>query len=251
MTLENVIENCTVHGNVVKLPDVVLDRQLYSQVAKKLEGIGGKWKGGKVAGFVFDYDPSNLLASIVGGEKVNLKKDYQFFETPEALAFRMCNLANITSEDTVLEPSAGKGAIIRVINVLVSECVPDCYELMEQNREALNKSELRFDLLGNDFLKNAGKKYTKIIANPPFSKNQDIEHLREMYNCLEEGGRLVCITSESWCKGGTKKQVGFRDWLGKVDAEIIVIDIERGTFKESGTMVGAKIVVIDKKGGKP
>lgn len=65
-----------------------------------------------------------------------------------------------------------------------------------------------------------------------------------MYKCLTEGGRLVCITSNSWVKGSQEKQKDFRKWLGNVMAE--VIDIPDGEFKESGTMVGGKIIIIDK-----
>ena len=82
-TKEQVLQNCTVEGTVVKLPNVQLDRKLYQEVAKALELIGGKWKGGKVFGFVFATDPTDLLHQIANGEKGNLKKEFQFFATPE------------------------------------------------------------------------------------------------------------------------------------------------------------------------
>ena len=194
-------------------------------------------------GFVFITDPTDLLDQIANGEKRNLKKEFQFFETPEKLADELVYLADLKNHDTILEPSAGQGAIIKAINK-VCDVVPNCFELMDVNTIILNKSELRFNLIGNDFLKNSGKTYSKIIANPPFTKNQDIDHLKEMYNCLSRGGRLVCITSESWVNGSQKKQVDFKKWLQKLDAEII--DIEKGSFKESGTNVGGKIVVLEK-----
>jgi hypothetical protein len=243
MTKEQVLQNCTVEGTMVKLPKEQLERKLYQDVAKSIELIGGKWKGGKTMGFVFITDPTNLLDQIANGEKRNLKKEFQFFATPEKLADELVYLADLKSYDTVLEPSAGQGAIIKAINK-VCEVKPDCYELMDLNTVILNKTDLNFNLIGQDFLKNKGKTYSKIIANPPFSKNQDIDHLKEMYNCLSRGGKLVCITSESWVNGSQKKQVDFKKWLEKLDAEII--DIEKGSFKESGTAVGGKIVVIEK-----
>jgi len=242
-TKEQVLQNCTVDGKVVKLPNVQLDRKLYQEVAKALELIGGKWKGGKVFGFVFTIDPTDLLNQIKNGEKRNLKKEFQFFSTSEKIADELIYLANLNEHDTILEPSAGQGAIIKAINKACN-VVPDCFELMDVNRFILNKSDLRFNLIGNDFFKHNGKKYSKIIANPPFTKNQDIDHLKEMYECLSSGGILVCITSESWVKGSQKKQIDFKNWLDEVEAE--VIDIEKGSFKESGTMVGGKIVVIRK-----
>lgn len=243
-TKEEVLKNCTIEGNVLKLPNVQLDRKLYMEVAKALELIGGKWKGGKIFGFVFQTDPSDLLENIANGKKRNLKKEFQFFATPETLANKLVYLADLKQHDTILEPSAGQGAIIKAINE-VCDVVVDCYELMEVNRIVLNKSNLNFNLIGDDFLNhNNSKTYSKIIANPPFTKNQDIDHLRLMYNSLSRGGRLICITSNSWVNGSQKKQVEFAEWLRNINAEIL--DIEPGTFKESGTNVGGKIVIINK-----
>ena len=243
ITKEQVLHDCTIVGNVVKLPSEQLDRKLYQDVAKALELIGGKWKGGKVFGFVFETDPTDLLKQITNGEKRNLKKEFQFFATPEKLADKLVHLADLKQHDTILEPSAGQGSIIKAINN-VCDVIPDCFELMDINRIILNKSGLCFNLIGDDFLKHNGKTYSKIIANPPFTKNQDIIHLKEMYKCLSRGGRLVCITSESWINGSQKKQIEFKNWLYDIEAE--VIDIEKGTFKESGTMIGGKIIIINK-----
>jgi len=243
MTKEEVLQGCTVQGTVVSLPQGQLDRKLYQEVAKSLELIGGKWKGNKIMGFVFATDPTELLDQIANGEKRNLKKEFQFFATPENLANELVFLADLKEQDSILEPSAGQGAIIKEINKVTS-ITPDCYELMDINVSILKKTGLNFNFLGANFFNNNGKKYSKIIANPPFTKNQDIEHLQVMYNLLKKGGRLVCITSESWVNGSQKKQVDFRDWLD--DVEAVIHSIERGAFKESGTMVGGKIVIINK-----
>ena len=242
-TKEEVLQNCKVEGLVVKLPYGQLDRKLYQEVAKALELIGGKWKGGKIAGFVFATDPTDLLEEIANGEKRNLKKEFQFFATPLELAIVLTAHAELKNTDTILEPSAGQGAIIKAINKATSS-IPDCYELMDVNRIMLNKSGLMFNLIGDDFLKHEGKMYDKIIANPPFAKNQDIDHLKKMYEHLKVDGRLVCITSNSWVNGSQKKQVEFREWLDEVRAE--VLNISEGAFKESGTMVGGKILIINK-----
>lgn len=245
MTKETVLQQCTVEGCVVKLPNVQLDRKLYQEVAKALELIGGKWKGGKIAGFVFQTDPSDLLSEIATGEKRNLKKEYQFFATPDVLADRLVDFADLGLSDEVLEPQAGQGAIIKAINKKCPSIVPDCFELMDVNRAVLQKSGLKFNLLGNDFFTHKGKLYDKIIANPPFSNNQDIDHCLEMYKCLAKGGCLVSILSKSWVNGSQKKQREFSKWLEEVNATFYGID--KGTFKDSGTMVAATIAVIYKK----
>ena len=243
MDVTNILSNCTVEGNIVKLPEGQLDRKTYLAVKKALELIGGKWKGGKVSGFVFPSDPTELLASISSGESRNLKKEYQFFATPSDLAEQLVDFAEIEAHHKVLEPSAGQGAIIKAINDV--GVTPDCYELMDTNRLVLEKSDLSYTLIGEDFLQaDESVLYDRIVANPPFTKNQDIQHLGLMYERLKKDGILVCITSESWVNGSYKIHKSFREWLDSVDHDVETLP--KGTFKESGTNVGGKVVIVRK-----
>jgi hypothetical protein len=240
-----ILKASTIDGNNVKLPDIVLDRKEYVDVKKTLDGIGGKWKGGKTQAFVFIQDPRELFNEILGGKKVNLKKDFQFFGTPEILADRLVELAEIKKTHTFLEPSAGQGAIIKAIRKIVPEKPIGYYELMKQNRDIVKDIDANILYLGEDFLKHDSNiKFDRIIANPPFTKNQDIDHLLKMYECLNVNGVLVCMTSTSWEKGNQKKQLAFKEFLNNVGAEII--NVEAGAFKESGTNVETRIIVIDK-----
>jgi hypothetical protein len=247
MTKQEILQQCTVDGLVVKLPETQLDRNLYLEVKKALELIGGKWKSGKVQGFVFPIDPSELLEQIAGGESRNLKKEYQFFATPDDLADEVVQLASITEEHTILEPSAGQGAIVNAINRRLPNHKVYCFELMDINQTFLNKiptvelltKEGKSDFL-NDYIS-----VDRIIANPPFTKNLDVTHVKHMYECLKPGGRLVSITSQHWKTSNNKKETEFKEWLESVDAE--VIEIPKGKFKESGTMVCGFILVINKK----
>lgn len=250
MTKEEVLQQCVVEGNNVKLPQIQLDRKIYLEVAKSLNLIGGVWKSGKTQAFVFQEDPSELLEQISYGETRNLKKEFQFFATPDKLADWLVELADINEADSILEPSAGQGAIVKAINRVLPNKKVYCYELMSVNQTILkNLTEVEF--IGEDFLNPDGKntaqqlQFDKIIANPPFSKNQDIDHVKEMYNCLKSGGRLVSITSKHWELSNNKKETSFREWLKEVGAD--QYDIDNGSFKESGTMVGGFILVIDKK----
>jgi predicted RNA methylase len=248
-TKEQVLQNCTIQGNVVKLPNIQLERKLYQEVAKSLNLIGGKWTGGKVFGFVFQTDPTDLLDQIANGDKRNLKKEFQFFATPNEVAEKLVMLANdrrsFRENDLILEPSAGQGAIVNAIHkILGFKTLVFGYELMDVNRMMLTKNVVgKFELLGEDFLSHDDDyKFDVIIANPPFSNNQDIDHIQKMYNCLNDGGIMVSIASNSWTTGERKKQASFRDWLSEKNAEIESLSM--GTFKESGTLVGAKIIII-------
>ncbi len=236
------LKNSKVEGMVVKLPEVQLDRKIYTEVKTKLELIGGKWKGNKVMGFVFNEDPTGLLSEIANGGNRNLKKEFQFFGTPDGLCDRLVELAEINDSHDILEPSAGQGAIIKAIHKVTSNTV-DCYEAMNVNKLFLDKLP-NINFLGEDFLKHEGKQYDRIIANPPFSKNQDIDHVMKMWDCLKFGGRIVSITSKHWQMSSNKKETAFKDFLKLYNAEII--EIEAGEFKESGTSIATVILVIDK-----
>lgn len=247
---QQVLQNCTVEGNVIKLPPDQLDRKVYADVKRALELIGGKWKGSKTYGFVFKTDPTELLTQIANGEKRNLKKEYQFFATPAALAERMVSMAELGETEgkpygDILEPSAGQGAIVKAIHDATDGAVTVyCYELMDINRSILEKMP-GVKLIGDDFMMAASVvQYDRIIANPPFTKNQDIDHIQLMYNLLKPGGVMVSLASPSWTFGSQKKHVEFRQWLTDLDAHIE--DIPADTFKESGTSIRTVLIKIRK-----
>lgn len=251
-----IIRNATIDGNLVRLPEGQLDRKVYESVAKCLNLIGGKWKGGKVAAFVFDSDPTAKIAAVLGGEKiVSAKKEFQFFATPDKWADKLVEMAEIEKFDRICEPSAGQGAIVKAIlryfasqsRVLDHISNPiSCFELMEVNRNILAEiKEAR--VLGDDFIAEAQfwGGYSVIIANPPFTKNQDIDHVMMMLKHLLPGGRLVTIMSNHWrhCDGHRKERE-FRNLMDIMNAKIT--EIPAGEFKESGTNVSACIVKIVK-----
>ena len=245
MTKQEVLQKCTVEGMVVKLPPGQLDRKIYVEVKKALELIGGKWKGNKIAGFIFSSDPADLLNQISRGEKRNLKKEFQFFETPSELADRLVVLADINPFHTILEPSAGQGAIIEAVErkLGIGEGTILAIELMDVNCSILKKKGYHPEQ--GDFLTIPNQPiYDRIIANPPFSKNQDIDHIRRMFELLKLGGKIVSVASNHWKDSSNKKETKFRSWLKDLNAE--VLEIEAGTFKKSGTNISACIIIINK-----
>lgn len=246
-----VLKNSTVIDNVVKLPEQQLERKVYLEVKNKLELIGGKWKGGKVQGFEFATNPTELIEQVANGENRNLKKEYQFFATPDDLADELVFQAEVEPHHLILEPSAGQGAIIEALHRVFPKYDKQisCVELMDVNEFILrNKTAKKLwnvGLVRNDFLTvSFNQKFDRIIANPPFSKNQDIDHIRKMYDLLVPGGRLISIASNHWKLSDNAKETAFRNWLYDLGAD--VEDIEAGRFKSSGTMVGGCIIIINK-----
>ena len=246
-----VLKACTIEGNMVKMPTYRMDRELYLQVKEKLELIGGKYKTGKNGGFLFQSDPTDLVASVVAGEGRNLKKEFQFFGTPLALAQKLVKLADIQPSDAVLEPSAGQGAILRALfvnnvqfdSVSFCEMMPTNIDILQKNYGGFKK-HLFLHPKNDDFLNLDDCTFNKIVANPPFAKNQDIDHIRKMYSLLRPGGRVVSMASVHWINSSNKKETEFRAWLESLGATWELVPA--GEFKESGTGVPTSIITIDK-----
>jgi len=217
------------------LPDGQLDRKMYMAVNKVLTDLGGKWNRAKKA-HVFTIDPVDIIDEIcLTGEYTTRKKELQFFETPPKLAADLVAMAEIQDGERVLEPSAGHGRIAKLINF------PMCVEIDEHNCNALRG--LGFQVIHSDFLE-CGKEVQAdvIIANPPFTRQQDIDHVTHMIALANR--RVVSVMSASVMFRDNKKTQEFKELLDQYEHEFIELD--EGVFKESGTNVKTVILVLDK-----
>jgi predicted RNA methylase len=243
-SVEEILRHCTLEDNVLKLPQVQFNKKSYAEAKKWIEEAGGSWQGGKVQGFTFPFNAERVFSILREGKRCNLQQDFQFFATPPEVADWLVMLAGGVHEDEkVLEPSAGTGSIIDAIHRSCPDVIVDCYELMPENKEILSKKD-NIRILGDDFTKCDVAQYDKIIANPPFSKNQDIRHVRRMYECLNPGGVLAAITGPHWEFGSESECKDFRQWLEDNGGK--KFEIEEGTFKESGTGTKTIAIVINK-----
>lgn len=243
-SVEDILKHCTLEGNVLKLPQVQFNRKSYAEAKKWIEEAGGSWQGGKMQGFTFPFNADRVFSILHEGKRCNLQQDFQFFATPPEVADWLVMLANgIHEDEKVLEPSAGTGAIIDAIHRSCKDVVVDCFELMPENKELLSKKN-NIKILGDDFTTYTLDLYDKIIANPPFSNNQNVKHVKRMYEHLKEGGIVAAIMSCHWKIAREKECVDFRKWLEDVGGKIY--DIEGGAFQTSGTGIETTAVIITK-----
>lgn len=242
----DILARSTIEGNVLKLPEQ-LHRVDYVAIAKILGGLGGKWDR-KIGGHVFDYDPSTLLGEAVSnGAYRNRKQVLQFFETPSPLALEMIRLAQLCDGDRVLEPSAGRGAILSHLHagldcIVAVEIDPDhCMYLVDTFGKPAQRPSMV--IVHDDFLEWGERtmtRYDAVIMNPPFTRGQDVEHIRLAWRLLAPKGRLVAVCSESPFFGTRGDQNEFRVWLGSIGA--IIDRLPGGTFKSSGTNVNTRLI---------
>lgn len=238
----DVLSRATIAGTLLKLPDEKLDRILYQKVDKVLTSLGGKWNR-KQGGHVFDADPTARLDEGLGkGSVVSRTQTLQFFETPEALADDIVSRLDIRQDDVCLEPSAGRGRIIAALKKAGAFDIT-AIDVDADNMAAVMRQGMAIRMMEGDFLAIADPvSYDVVAMNPPFRANQDIRHVRHAWSLLRPGGRLGAIVSEHGFLGREREAVEWRDWLNEVDAEIEVIPA--GAFKEGGTMVQTRLIVI-------
>ncbi len=240
--------------NTFYLAAVMLDRDVYLAIDKVLRGLGGKWDR-KLRGHVFDDDPRPLIEqAIADGAYLDRVKELQFFETPWALVGRMVALARIEPHDLVLEPSAGRGRIVR--GLLTKTTRVTAIDIDEQNIQALRSLAGRLapamEVVQADFIAWASVSrephFDAVVMNPPFTQGQDIGHVMVAYHELRPGGRLVAVMSEAPFFRQDMKAKVFRDWLENNQGTSE--RLPEATFKESGTKVSTRLVIIDRPGGE-
>lgn len=232
------LSKCDVNGNLVVITEK-LDRNVYTSLNKVLETFGGKWNR-KQKAHVFDSDPSDLIESaMITGEFTDIKKELQFFATPPEIVEQMLELADINGVCSVLEPSAGEGGIVDLIS---NPNRITCIEIYEPMAKLLK--DRGYNTLCQDFLEYSMDTFDRIIMNPPFTRQQDIDHVLHAWSLLNEGGILVSVVSESCFFRSNKKAVDFRTFID--EHQLHVLDLDSGDFKVSGTMVKTRIIVLKK-----
>jgi predicted RNA methylase len=180
--------------------------------------------------------------ALVGNKGVGI----DYFPTPKPLAERMAKLAGIKEGSRVLEPSAGNGNLADAAKANGAKV--DTVEISSNLRDVLKAKG--YPIVANDFTEyTPAEKYDSVIMNPPFSKNQDIEHVQRAYDMVKPGGKVVAIMGEHAFFASDKKSVAAKEWLDKVGAE--VEKLPAGTFQDKSlikqTGVNARLVTITKR----
>lgn len=225
----------------------------------KTEGTGGKANDYRQEQAT-DFDRAKAV--YFGKQKKNSRtksqEGHDYFATPEPIGYKMVQWLQSKPGQSLLEPSAGDGAIARwmpdnTYNTVV-EPSRDLTPKLMRNVAGAKVVESTFE---NFDLHN---KFDGIAMNPPFGKGKDrggklaMEHVAKAYKHLKDGSRLIAIIPD-----GPACQKRFDKWFyGDPEAKrkedrgiadgVLMADIHLPsvTFEREGTNVNTRMVVIDK-----
>lgn len=169
---------------------------------------------------------------ILDGGGIRAVSSPQLFQTPKHLAEKIVELADIEPGMSILEPSAGLGAIIKELPPFVHVTAVEISTTLADSVRKLADIVHNFDFLEMHLVRDS--RYDRVLMNPPFSNGSDIKHIKHALRFLKPGGKLIAI-----CANGPRQR---RDLM---PISTYWEDLPQGTFKEAGTMVNAALIIID------
>ena len=181
----------------------------------------------------------------------------QLFVTPKELAERVVDAADIRPGQRILEPSAGTGALLLPLDTALAaqnsasgEAISGAADKVAvEINPKLAEGLLRLGVSGlhvhqGDFLQCNGDlgKFDRVIMNPPFADQADIDHVTHALNFLKPGGKLVAIMSAGVRFRQDRKASEFRALIDAMGGTIE--KLPEDSFKQTGTTVRTVLVEV-------
>ena len=165
-----------------------------------------------------------------------------YFPAPAPVVKLMLDRAQLGPGLTILEPSAGSGNIADAVRAKLPNAEIYCFELNRRLAQILKLKGHHVD--GDDFMidEAIARIFDRVIMNPPFEKQADIDHVRKAHRLLKPGGLLISIMAPGFEFRQDRKSTEFRTWLDEMGGTWEDLPME--SFKASGTGVGTKLVTI-------
>jgi predicted RNA methylase len=181
----------------------------------------------------------------------------QQFSTPLSLAYLVAMAGQISSNDLVLEPSAGTGILAQFAKLQGASLMLN--ELAEDRAKILRRLFPGVPLFGvnaeqiNDYLVGQTKP-SVVLMNPPFSSSPKVSsrnpdatprHVNSALQQLVDGGRLVTLTANWFSPANPTWRETFTKMQDKASV-VLSAGVNGKAFAKHGTQIDTRITVIDK-----
>lgn len=203
--------------------------------------LGATWKTGKpVGGFHFaaGVDAEALIDATLERGEVLDPSLVGFYPTPPEVVEVVLGHLDLQPGMTVLEPSAGLGAL--VVPLLGKAGIIVCFELLPHHCTELRRVLPGVSVHCGDFLATTPRPvFDRIPMNPPFDRGLERKHVLHAYKALAPGGRLVSVLPDS------------TDWPTPElfpDGAFTSYKLPEGSFRHAGkgTMIRTRVLVLEK-----
>lgn len=178
--------------------------------------------------------------------KRGLARNFGFFPSPPDVVARVIDEAALWRREgepplKVLEPSAGTGNIAFEAKKKGAEV--HCIEVQAEHVLGLRGLGWFPKVLHADFLDVAPEStYDRVLMNPPFDRERDIDHVMHALRFLKPGGRLVAVMSAHTEFAETRKATAFRAHIKKLGGRFA--DLPRNSFSSVGTNVNTILLKV-------
>ncbi|MFI7706534.1 DUF3560 domain-containing protein [Nonomuraea sp. NPDC049480] len=188
-------------------------------------------------------DVAELTQRIVAVQ-TGVPADSEAFMSPPKVVERVVEAAELQRGMSVLEPSAGNGALAKA--AAAEGCEVHCVERYPQLSKDLLDVPGIVGLTTGDFLEvppdQYPERFDRVLMNPPFSRGRDIQHVRRALRFLKPGGLLVAVMSAGVATNQDKPATSFRELVEQRGGHIE--PLPDGAFATSGTDVRTVLAVI-------
>ena len=224
--------------------------------------IGGHWSEAH-QGFVFIKEVSTEIIkgaiqkannkNPLSKEQIEREKLQAYF-TPLEVSRRMQQLVHIYDNDIVLDPSAGTGNLVNDLNVpkenifLVEPNAEFCEFLRRSGYVNVIQSTFE-EALDRKMLPN---NISKVLMNPPFSKQTDLKHILLAYELLNKGGTIVSIIGKNSLLErdiNNQKSSTLEAFVNTCKSSKFhqIVNLEPASFEESGTICDTCMIILEKE----
>lgn len=199
---------------------------------------------------------------------------FGFYPTSDATAEKVISHVRLLQRKDepqirILEPSAGTGNLARrclstpaaldkwsggrdrYIDQYRMDNVVDCVEVQPHLAHQLEAQGVYGRVVCADFLSlrpDSSRLYDRVVMNPPFDRERDIDHVVHAIQFLKPDGQLVAIMSAGTEFRQTAKSIAFRKMMEDMGAEWT--DLPPNSFSDVGTNVNTGFISVWKNGRK-